>query len=270
MPSLDMRSGKPEEPQLQQNRLYNDLAHFWPLISPPEEYLEEAGYWRDALRGKLGPGRHQILELGVGGGHLLSHLTSEFQATAVDISEKMLSLSRQLNPGVDHHLGDMRTIRLDRSFSAVLVHDAIGYMLNESDLRATFATAKAHLGPGGVFIVAPDWFRETFPGTSVQHWVRRKDELELTFIEYRQDPDPNDTTIESRFFFIFHTLGEAQVEQDRHLTGLFPLDTWLKLLEQAGFAVEQVSFPAYDGGYGGCLLVGVLRRNSTHSPGKYS
>lgn len=249
---------------MQQNRLYNELAHLWPVISPPEEYLEEARYWREALRGKLGSGRHQILELGVGGGHLLSHLTSDFQATAVDISEKMLDLSRQLNPSVDHLVGDMRTIRLGRTFSAVLVHDAISYMLNENDLRATFATAKAHLEPGGVFIVAPDWFCETFPGTSVQHWVRRKDELELTFIEYRHDPDPSDTTIESLFFFILNTFGETLVEQDRHLTGLFPLDTWLKLLNRAGFAVEQISFPAYDGGYGGHLLVGVLQQGSAH------
>jgi SAM-dependent methyltransferase len=257
-----------EELRLQQNRLYNDLAHWWPVISPPEEYLDEARYWRQALREKLGSGRHEILELGVGGGHLLSHLTSDFQATAVDISEKMLSLSQQLNPGVEHHLGDMRTIRLGQTFRAVLVHDAVNYLLSEKDLRATFATACAHLEPGGVFILAPDWFRDTFPGTSVQHWIRRQDGLELTFIEYLHDPDPTDTTVESLFFLIFHSFGNTRVEQDRHLTGLFPLDTWLKLLGDAGFQVELLSFPAYDGGYGGRLLVGVLRQNNSHSDGK--
>ena len=245
-------------------------AHLWPVISPPEEYLEEARYWREALRAKLGPGRHRILELGAGGGHLLSHLTAEFRATAVDISEKMLALSQQLNSGVDHHVGDMRTIRLGCTFAAVLVQDAIGYMLSENDLQEVFATAKAHLEPEGVLIVAPDWLRDTFPGTSVQHWIRRNDELELTFIEYLHDPDPNDTTIESLFFFILRNGGEARVEQDRHLTGLFPLDTWLKLLGQAGFVVEQISFPAYDGGYGGNLLVGVLQQNSAHPEGKDS
>ncbi len=250
---------------MQQNRLYNDLAHLWPVISPPEEYLEEATYWREALRARLGPGRHRILELGIGGGHLLSHLTADFQATGVDISEKMLALSRLLNPGVDHHLGDMRTVRMGGTFGAVLVHDAIGYMLSENDLRAVFATARAHLERDGVFIVAPDWFRDTFPGTSVQHWIRRKNELELTFIEYRHHPDPSDTTIESLFFFILRNGGEVRVEQDRHLTGLFPLDTWLKLLGQAGFEVEHVSFPSYEGGYGGHLLVGVLRPDSARS-----
>lgn len=72
------------------NRMYGDLAYLWSLISPPEDYATEAQYWRDALRDKLGPGRHEIIELGVGGGHNLSHLTDDFQATAVDLSQQML------------------------------------------------------------------------------------------------------------------------------------------------------------------------------------
>ena len=40
---------------------------------------------------------------------------------------------------------------------AVLLHDAVSYMLSAEDLAAAFATAAAHLAPGGVFVVAPDW-----------------------------------------------------------------------------------------------------------------
>jgi hypothetical protein len=47
-------------------------------------------------------------------------------------------------------------VRLKRTFDAVLVHDAITYMLTEDDLRATFATARAHLQRGGIFVSAPD------------------------------------------------------------------------------------------------------------------
>ena len=52
----------------------------------------------------------------------------------------------------------MRSIRLGRTFKAVLIHDAISYMLTEGDLGDAFGTARAHLEPGGVLIVAPDWF----------------------------------------------------------------------------------------------------------------
>ena len=110
------------------NRLYYDLAHLWPIFSPAEEYAQEADLWLQALREKLGPGDHTILDLGVGGGHLLSHVASEFKATAVDISERMLANSIRLNDNVEHILGDMRSIRLNRKFSAVLLHDSVSYL----------------------------------------------------------------------------------------------------------------------------------------------
>ena len=240
------------------HRLYHDLAHLWPVFSPPEEYAEDARYFREALRQRLGPGRHAVLELGSGGGHTLSHLSADFDLTAVDLSPQMLALSARLNPGVAHYQGDMRSIRLGRTFRGALIHDAIDYMLTEADLRAAFATAQAHLEPGGVLLIAPDYFKETFAGPTVLHWIRPGADGSLTVIEYCHDPDPADTTIESIFFFIMQEGGELRVEQDRHITGLFPAATWLELLAEAGFAAERITHPGYEGGYGGHLLAATL------------
>ena len=180
--------------------LYDELAYLWPVISPPEDYADEAVYWRDALRRYLGDGRHSLLELGVGGGHNLSHLTAEFDAVAVDISPNMLELSRRLNPGVEHHLGDMRTFRLPgRVFDAVLIHDAICYMLTEDDLRAVFVTARAHLRPGGLLLVGPDLVRDTFrPGMKLS-WSTEKDGVQIATEETVYDSNPDDTVVESHF-----------------------------------------------------------------------
>ena len=171
-------------------RLYADLAHLWPLMSPPEDYADEGARLRSELRARLGPGRARLLELGTGGGHLLHHLAGEFEATAVDLSEAMLAHSRRLNPGVAHHVGDMRTVRLGATFDAVLIHDAIDYMRTEDDLRAAFATARAHLRPGGLFLAIPDDYVETFTSPRIAHETRRKDGAELTYVEYSTDPDP--------------------------------------------------------------------------------
>lgn len=245
-----------------QNRLYNDLAHLWPLLDPPEEYTEEASFWRQALREKLGPGRHKVLELGVGGGHLLSHLTDEVEATAVDISPQMLANARKLNPEVEHHLGDMRSVRLGRRFKAVLIHDAISYMLTEEDLAATFDTARAHLEPGGILITVPDWFTETFSGTTVDFRTQVHEDLEITYIQYSTDPDPSDSTAETVFVYVIKKDGQVTVETDRHVTGLFPLATWHRLLGEAGFEVETRPYPVYDDGGEGYLLVATLKGES--------
>ena len=245
-------------------RLYSDLAYLWPLVSPPEDYAEEAGHWRNAIRDRLGEGRHRILELGVGGGHNLSHLTSDFEATGVDLSPEMLEHSRRLNPDVEHHVGDMRTVRLEKVFDAVLIHDAVSYMLTEDDLRAAFATAGAHLRPGGLFLVAPDLVAESFEEGKVLHWdippPSGPGAPEVKVEERLTDPDPTDTTIESWITYTINDSGGRRVETDLHVTGLFPRATWVSLMEEAGFETWILQLPGDGDGCGVHLFRGVLRR----------
>jgi SAM-dependent methyltransferase len=237
--------------------MYHELAHLWPLMSVPADYADEARHWRDALHAYVGPGRAHILELGVGGGNLLSHLTRDFVATAVDISDAMLANSRRLNPSVQHHVGDMRTVRLGRTFAAVIAHDAVSYLTTEDDLRSTFATAAAHLAPGGVFICAPDWYRETFAGAHASAHGPRGVDPELTMFLYAFDPDPTDTTIEQLFLFALRRGGDVEVIEDRHVLGLFPLATWIALMAEAGFHVEKRPYPVHTDGHDAWLLCGV-------------
>ena len=240
-------------------KLYNELAYLWPVISPPETYAEEADHWRRAIRNKLGEGRLHLLELGVGGGHNLSHLTTDFEAAAVDISPRMLELSRRLNPTVDHHLGDMRTVRLGRKFDAVLVHDAIGYMLTEDDLRATFTTAKEQLRTGGLLLLAPDLVRESFYEGMAHRWTGGVGDVRVETEERMYVGEPADTVIESHFTYTITENGTVHTEHDIHLTGLFPIATWTRLLQETGFAAEVLPLPGNEGGYGEYLFSAVLR-----------
>ena len=236
-------------------RLYNELAYLWPVISPAEDYAVEALYWLRAIRAKVGPGTHNLLELGVGGGHLLSHLTPHHRAEAVDVSLRMLELSRQRNPDVEHHLGDMRTMRLGRLFDAVLIHDAVGYMLDENDLRAAFETARTHLRPGGLLLVAPDIVAESFREGKVIRWTTSAHGVTITTEELLSDPDPSDTQVESLFTYDITENGVRRVVKDLHVTGLFSINAWTSLMEEAGFDVERTPLPGEDG-YGEWLFSG--------------
>lgn len=247
---------------IQENRLYSDLAWLWPLVSDREEYAEESDCWRLLLHEHLGGGRrHHLLELGVGGGHNLSFLTGEFDATAVDLSAAMLAHSQQLNPRVEHIVGDMRTVRLQRKFAAVLIHDAIGYMLTEDDLRATFATAAAHLGPGGLLLLSPDYFRDAFVSPLVYHVTRKNADCELSHVEYVYDPDPSDTTIEVIMTYFIRKGGLLEIEFDRHTLGLFPRADWLRLLAEAGFHAREQTFQLRTSNQTYTILVGTLLPN---------
>ena len=241
------------------DRLYGDLAWLWPVMSPPEEYAEEAVYWLRPLRSRLPASKRRVLELGTGGGHFLHQLVPEYDAVAVDVSEEMLAHSRRLNPSVAHHVGDMRAVRLGETFDAVLIHDAISYMLTEDDLRAAFATARAHLEPGGLLIVAPDHYRDTFSSPYVDDDTRSDGETTLTYVEYSVLLDPQDTTVETVYTYYIVRDGELRVEVDRHTTGLFTLATWERLLSEAGFDVERVDYPVDEVGMPMYLWVCALR-----------
>lgn len=131
-------------------RLYRDLASWFPLLTPPGDYAEEAGIYRRVFQDLAAPRRPRtLLELGSGGGHSASHLKAWFEVTLVDLSPEMLEVSRALNPECAHVAGDMRTMRLGRQFDAVFLQDALGYLTTVEDLRAAAQTAFAHCTPGG-------------------------------------------------------------------------------------------------------------------------
>ena len=48
-------------------RLYADLAAWWPALSAPEDYAEEASFFRQALLSTAPNSPHTLLELGSGG-----------------------------------------------------------------------------------------------------------------------------------------------------------------------------------------------------------
>src|SRR6478752_2127468 len=63
-----------------EHRLYADLASWWPLISAPEEYTEEAATAATILN-SAAIDVHEVLELGSGGGHNAVHLKQRFRLT---------------------------------------------------------------------------------------------------------------------------------------------------------------------------------------------
>ena len=221
-------------------RFYEDLARWWPLISPPGEYAEEAAFAATLLAGALGPVR-EVLELGSGGGHNALHLKQRFAMTLVDLSDEMLDVSRVLNPECEHRQGDMRTIRLGREFDAVFVHDAVDYMATEHDLRLAMETAFVHCRPGGIVVFMPDDIKETFKEGTDHGGNDAEDGRGVRYLEWDWDPDPKDTWRTTEYAFLLREVdGSIEVVHETHRTGLFGRDVWLRLLSEVGFDSEAV------------------------------
>jgi SAM-dependent methyltransferase len=217
-------------------RLYGELAPWFHLLTSPADYADEAARYRRLIRAAC-PEARSLLELGSGGGNNALHLKRDFDCTLSDVSPQMLAISKRLNPECEHLLGDMRTLRLGRTFDAVFVHDAVMYMTSEADLRAAIATAFAHTRPGGVALFAPDETREGFAGDTVSTGGHdAPDGRALRYLEWQHDPDPADGVYDVDFAVILREPGRpARVVHDHHVVGVFAEHAWLTLLEAAGF-----------------------------------
>ena len=155
--------------------------------------------------------------------------------TLVDISPRMVKVSKALNPECEHIQGDIRKVRLGRTFDAVFAHDAICHMITESDLEAVMETAYVHLRPGGVALFVPDYVKETFVA-GTDHGGRDAGGKSVRFLQWVIDPDPADGQYIVDFAIMLRAQnGRVRLFHDRHRQGLFPRARWLKLLRRVGF-----------------------------------
>jgi len=223
-------------------KLYDELSAWWPLLSPPADYVEEASFMQRQLDQAGDLPCRTLLELGSGGGNNASHLKAHFELTLVDSSRGMLDVSRALNPTCEHVEGDMRTIRLRRQFDRVLIHDAICYMTNLADLRRAIETAFVHCRASGAALFAPDHVRENFVPDS-DHGGSDGDGRGLRYLEWTWDPDPNDTMYTVDYAYMLRDRdGLVRVEHDRHVEGLFTRAQWLQTIADVGFEARSMLF----------------------------
>jgi SAM-dependent methyltransferase len=236
--------------------MYSDLAPWFHLLTHPSDYTDEAEFVTRVVSEVVGDDASTLLELGSGGGNNASHLKERFACTLTDISPEMLALSQTLNPECEHLAGDMRTLRLDRTFDIVFIHDAISYLTTEDDLRAALETAFVHVRPGGVVILTPDATTEIFKPQTDHGGHDGEDGRSLRYLEWTHAPEPGTTTYVTDYAIVASGPGdELQVVHDRHTLGLFPEATWKQLIGEVGlelvdtrvenpFELEQAAFVA--------------------------
>ena len=226
--------------------IYDELTPWYRLLDPPADHEDEGTFFRDALVA-LRPDARTLLELGSGAGNNALFMKQRFVSTLSDLSPAMLALSREQNPECEHVLGDMRELRLGRQFDVVFVHDAIAYMLTETDLVAAMRTAFEHLVPGGVAMFVPDCLRDGF---AEQSELLERDEggRSLRGLAWTWDADPGDSSYNVEYALLLRDGKDVRAVHDRHIEGLFARQTWLGGLASAGFVASAHKRTLDDGG----------------------
>lgn len=138
--------------------VFGAYSKYYNLIYKDKDYVGEAEYIH-GLISKYNPGARSILDLGCGTGkHDLLLSEMGYEVTGIDLSEEMLAVAKahprpDTVSSLNFMQSDIRTVRLHKTYDVLVsLFHVMSYHLTNDDLSAVFATVRAHLKPGGIFI----------------------------------------------------------------------------------------------------------------------
>jgi SAM-dependent methyltransferase len=223
--------------------VFAGLARFYDAVYAEKDYAAEAGYVTGLLDAH-GSGCRDLLELGAGTGRLAVELARRGRhVVGIDASPDMTALANERRQqlgvdGVAFLTADATTYRANRRFDAVIAcFHVLNYMATPQALAAAFATAAAHLAPGGLFLF-DSWHgpavRALGPETRVRDLC-----LGDTAVVRIAEPvhHAERQTVDVHYRFFFRTLPAVTwdlIEETHHLRYLFR-ENVVAACNEAGF-----------------------------------
>jgi len=164
-----------------------EYAAAYDALYADKDYDAECDLLEGIFRQSARPVR-SVLDLGCGtGAHAVRLAQRGYEVVGVDLSDGMLEAARRRADRagittVSFVHGDIRSLRLDRQFDAVICMFAVlGYQTTDDDVTLALDTVRHHLAPGGPFVFDV-WYgpavEATGPSTRVKVVATAAGELE--------------------------------------------------------------------------------------------
>lgn len=213
----------------------NEIAAIYDLVheGKGKDYRKEAEEIAALVRGHRLATR-SLLDVACGTGQHLRHLDGLFDhVEGLELSGDMLAIATDRNPDVTFHQGDMRSFALGRRFDAVIcMFSSIGHLRNTDELDSTLRCFADHLEPGGVIVVEPWWFPETFTPGYVGASVTEAGERTICRVSHSVR-EGDATRIEVHYLVAEPGGGIRYLTEDHTIT-LFPRADYERAFERAG------------------------------------
>ena len=227
---------------------FDSYARYYDLLYRDKDYKAEADYIAALIR-RYRPDAHTILELGSGSGlHAILLSQKGFKVQGVERSEEMMRLAekklkKQPNSktsGLVFTQGDIRSIRLGKSFDAVIaLFHVISYQTTNEDVIAAFQTAREHLNPGGLFIFDV-WYGPAVLTQRPEVRIKRMadEKIEVTRLaEPMLHPNENLVDVNYHVFVRDRATGAVKELKETHVMRYFFRPEIEIIAVQSGFSV---------------------------------
>ena len=219
-------------------------SKYYDLLYRDKDYPGEARYIHELVT-KHRPGARTVLDLGCGTGRHAQLLAErDYQLTGVDLSEEMLKVARESGPQLSFVQGDVRSVRLGKTFDVVLsLFHVMSYQTTNADLRAALSTVREHLAPGGLFVF-DCWYGPAVLSSRPETRVKRLEDASIQVTRLAEPVlHPNDNLVDVNYHVLIRDKQSGAVEELREthkMRYLFAPEVLL-LLDGAGLRLTQLS-----------------------------
>ena len=224
--------------------VFADYSRYYDLLYRDKDYAAEARYVHELVEHHH-PAARSMLDLGCGTGRH-AQLLGQYGYTlaGVDLSEEMLKVARATNPGLHFVQGDVRSVRLGKTFDVVasLFH-VMSYQTTNADLAAALTTVREHLAPGGMFVF-DCWYGPAVLTSRPETRVKRLEDEKIHVTRLAEPVlHPNDNVVDVNYHVLIRDKQSGKVDELREthkMRYLFAPEVEL-LLAAAGLRLTRVS-----------------------------
>ena len=224
---------------------YKTFAKLYDDLFDETAYADWFQYATKFIKNKDG----KLLELAGGAGRLAIQLKQAGydDISVLDLSTEMLALAAQHAQEAELDLplieGDMREWSdFDERFATITSFaDSFNYLANEDETLMAFKQVAEHLEDGGQFLfdVISPWQTDVYYPGYMYNW--HDDETAFMWSSYGVEEQPHTVEHELTFFVYNKDIDGFQQLQEVHTERTYSLDTYKRLLTEAGFTNIEVT-----------------------------
>lgn len=224
---------------------YQTFAKLYDDLFDEAAYADWFQYATKFIKNKDG----KLLELAGGAGRLAIQLKQAGydDISVLDLSTEMLALAAQHSQEAELDLplieGDMREWSdFDERFATITSFaDSFNYLANEDEILMAFKQVAEHLEDGGQFLfdVISPWQTDVYYPGYMYNW--HDDETAFMWSSYGVEEQPHMVEHELTFFVYNEDIDGFQQLQEVHTERTYSLDTYKRLLTEAGFTNIEVT-----------------------------
>lgn len=225
--------------------IYSRWAKYYDLLYSFKDYQADATRVMSIIE-RFHPRARTLLDVACGTGRHLSLLKDRFEVEGLDANAELLELARQRVPDIRFHQGRMEDFDLLRRYDVITcLFSAIGFVRTSEALRATIASMKRHLAPGGLVIIEPWFSRESlWTGTITAHFID-KENLKIAWM-YTTAIEQGLCVLANQY--LVGTPEGIEGFQEDHVLGLFSTADFEVAFESVGLQLHRISDPGWKRG----------------------